>query len=92
MEAGLDIVDIDRVVSERKMWKSMVGKKMEHLERWKRQKGNHYEMGAGEESVQNRCCGAAVGNPLQYKYDECGSVQSESGAGNLHEEVAQRVD
>ena len=64
---GWDIMDINRVAKHRKEWKSMVGKRMEHLERWERQRGHHYELEGGEEGVENRCSRAAEGNPIQCK-------------------------
>ena len=95
-EAGWDIIDIDRVAKDRKAWKAMVGKRMEHLERWERQKGHHYELEEGEERVENRCCGAAEGNPLQCKYEECGKVcKSRAGLAihmkRMHKESREKV-
>ena len=38
---------------------------------WERQRGHHYEMDAGEESMESSSCGIAEGNPMQYKNEEC---------------------
>ena len=56
-EVGWDAMIIDRVASDRKLWKSIVSRQMEHLERY-------YEMETGEERLEMRSCGAAKGSVL----------------------------
>ena len=47
-EAGIDWTEVERLTSDRKGWKEKVAERMEHLDRWERQKG----MGIGGNRVR----------------------------------------
>ena len=50
-EAGIDWTEVERLTSDRKGWKEKVAERMEHLERWERQKGHGYRWEQGEERL-----------------------------------------
>ena len=50
-EAGIDWTEVERLTSDRKGWKEKVAERMEHLDRWERQKGHGYSWEQGEERL-----------------------------------------
>ena len=50
-EAGIDWTEVERLTSDRKGWKEKVAERMEHLDRWERQKGHGYRWEQGEERL-----------------------------------------
>ena len=51
MEAGIDWTEVERLTSDRKVWKEKVAERMEHLDWWEMQKGHGYIWEQGEERL-----------------------------------------
>ena len=49
-EAGIYWTEVERLTSDRKVWKEKVAERMEHLARWERQKVHMYRWEQGEET------------------------------------------
>lgn len=83
-EAGWDWLEVDRMASDREVWRAMVGERMRHIESWDRQQGHRYERGEREVRVDNRNSEKAEADPLQCKYDGCGKVCKSRGGLAIH--------
>ena len=71
-EAGIDWTEVERLTSDRKGWKEKMAERMEHLDRWERQKGHGYRWEQGEERLV-RNVGRGEGQ-LVCRYEGCGKV------------------
>ena len=94
-EAGIDWTEVEQLTSDRKGWKEKVAERMEHLDRWERQKGhgyNGYRWEQGEERlVRNVVRGEGE---LVCRYEGCGKVcRNRNKAGFvMHEKRMHRVN
>ena len=89
-EAGIDWTEVERLMSDKKGWKEKMAERMEHLDRWERQKGHGYrwEQG-GERLVRNvvRGEGESV-----CRYEGCGKVCRNKAGLVMHEKRMHRVN
>ena len=89
-EASIDWPKVERLTSDRKVWKEKVAERMEHLDRWERQKGHGYRWEQGEERL--------VRNVVQWegelicRYEGCGKVCRNKAGLVLHEKRMHRVN
>ena len=89
-EAGIDWTEVERLTSDRKGWKEKVAERMEHLDRWERQKGHGYRWEQGEERlVRNVMRGEGE---LVCRYEGCGKVCRNKAGLVMHEKRMHRVN
>ena len=69
-EAGIDWTEVERLTSDRKVWKEKVAERMEHLDRWERQNGHGYRLEQEEERL-GRNVERGEGE-LVCRYEGCG--------------------
>ena len=50
-EAGIVWTEFERLTRDRKVWKEKVAERMEHLDRWNKQKGHGFRWEQGEERL-----------------------------------------
>ena len=87
-EAGWDWTDVERLVNDRKGWKSMIRERMGHLDTWERQHGHEYEWKENEERlVRNE----RVEYDLECKYVGCGKVCRNKAALTVHQKRIHRA-
>ena len=78
------------MTSDRKGWKEKVAERMEHLDRWERQKGHGYRWEQGEERlVRNVVRGEGE---LVCRYEGCGKVCRNKAGLVMHEKRMHRVN
>ena len=89
-DAGIDWTEVERLTSDRKGWKEKVAERMEHLDRWERQKGHGYKWEQGEERLV-RNVGRGEGE-LVCRYEGCGKVCRNKAGLAMHEKRMHRVN
>ena len=83
-EAGLDWTEVERLTSDRKGWKEKMAERMEHLDRWEKQKGHGYRWWEQEEErlVTNE---VREEGELVCRYEGCGKVCRNKAGLVMHE-------
>ena len=89
-EAGIDWTEVERLTSDRKGWKEKMAERMEHLDRWERQKGHGYRWEQGEERLV-RNVGRGEGE-LVCRCEGCGKVCRNKVGLVMHEKRMHRVN
>ena len=89
-EAGIDWTEVERLTSDRKGWKEKVAERMEHLDRWERQKGHGYRWEQGEERLVRNVVRGEV--ELVCRYEGCGKVCRNKAGLVMHEKRMHRVN
>ena len=89
-EAGIDWTEVERLTSDRKGWKEKVAERMEHLDRWERQKGHGYRWEQGEERLVRNVM--RVEGELVCRYEGCGKVCRNKAGLVMHEKRVHRVN
>ena len=89
-EAGIDWTEMELLTSDRKGWKEKAVERMEHLDRWERQKGHGYRWEQGEERlVRNVVRGEGE---LVCRYEGCGKVCRNKAGLVIHEKRIHRAN
>ena len=87
-EAGMDWTDVERMASDRKVWKERVNARMSHLYGWECQKGHRYEWGADENRLERNVKRV---NVLVCRYEGCGRVCKSRAGLTMHEKRMHRA-
>ena len=88
-EAGIDCTDVERLSSDRKVWKDLVMERMRHLDVYERQKGHGYVWAANEQ-VLSRNMVSRQGE-LRCRYEGCGMVCRSKAGLSMHEKRRHRI-
>ncbi|KAI8486755.1 hypothetical protein Bbelb_355030 [Branchiostoma belcheri] len=68
-DSGVDWTDVERLSSDRDGWRKIVRERMDHLDKWERQRGNKYEWSMEEGALERN---VRVEMDLVCRYEGCG--------------------
>jgi hypothetical protein len=80
-EAGVDWTDAGRLAADRDAWRQMVVRRVEHLDRWDRQRGHH----RNDEELVQRSQPSTDDDPLTCKWPGCGKTCKNKGGLVIHQ-------
>ncbi|KAI8490483.1 hypothetical protein Bbelb_317510 [Branchiostoma belcheri] len=64
-----DWTDVERLSSDRNGWRKIVRERMDHLDKWEKQRGNKYEWSMEERALERNVRGEM---DLVCRYEGCG--------------------
>ena len=91
-EAGVDLMEIEQLTSDRDEWKKRVMERAEHLTRYEKQKGHHYREDQGERRIEDRNHPVTRDNSLRCTEEGCNKVCKSRGGLAIHRKRMHKIN